>query len=388
MGGNEQEKQQIINIYAPDWDPFTGYGRIALELATRLHRAGVYVNALGVPYQEWEKVHNQAVKDAIYHPIKVSTGGIVLGYPTKYDELGGALLWAGPVIAITMFESTKLPEGWARVLNKCKKVIVPANFLKKVFKNSGVLATPTVIPLGVSSNYSFVQRRKPPDVFKFLCVADRGPRKGWRETVQAYHQAFGDRQDVKLIIKTRDPHIIKDITNINCEFIDGSFSEGQMQELFASVHCFVNPNYGEGFGLLPREAAATGLPVLVTKWGGTADGLPGWGYPIRHKLVHAWEGHPTMDKQDLGKWAAPDVEHLVEQMLHVVKPATYEMWHRLPVESAQQDRRVSAYVEKHYQWQQFTDAVWTEWELLVGVPMNMDDRRARRRERKAVNHAD
>jgi glycosyltransferase involved in cell wall biosynthesis len=137
-------------------------------------------------------------------------------------------------------------------------------------------------------------------------------------------------------------------------------SEAEMMRLFAWVDAFVFPTRGEGFGLPPREAAATGLPVITTNWAGTADDLVQWGYPIRYTMTTAWQDSPAMAEvypanpdefpaklRGLGEWAEPDVDDLAEVMKHVATgPLVRE-----------QAKRSAEAVRKLYNWQRYADQV-------------------------------
>src|SRR5688572_6590264 len=100
-----------ITVYAPGhFDYADSYGLIACQLARHLTRLGVRVNAVARGHTVMD---NQPpdVRAVTERPIQPSLGGIVLGYPTGYASQSG-LLFAGPRVAITMFESSKLPADW------------------------------------------------------------------------------------------------------------------------------------------------------------------------------------------------------------------------------------------------------------------------------------
>ena len=371
---------KIISIYAPSYDPYSGYGRMACELIWHLSQRGWRVNALGQDHVEWADVQHVELRKLLNRPIKASMGGILLGYPTVYPAFG-PLATQGPRVALTMFESTVLPEVWPPHLNRCDVVVVPAQFLVKVFRDNGVAKPVRVVPLGISENYNYVPRPKYPDVFTFLCLGDGGERKGWKEAVLAFAMAFGKSDKHKLIIKARDFNF--DPMMANVEVIRESYAEHEMQELFASVNAFVFPTHGEGFGLPPREAAATGLPVIATNWGGTADDLTAWGYPLKYTMEDAWVGHPVLEGN--GKWAKPDVEHLAKQMQWVASKKQYFMWHQMRRDK--QSENVARRVRKLYSWAKYADGVEAAWMEAMKRHGGVAARRQKRRQRREAESA-
>ena len=84
---------------------------------------------------------------------------------------------------------------------------------------------------------------------------------------------------------------------------------------------------GEGYGLPLLEAAASGLPVIVTGWSGHTDFLKGDGYlKLKYSLVPVSKSR--IDKNifvDGSKWAEPDVKSTIESLSKFRKyPSMYE----------------------------------------------------------------
>jgi glycosyltransferase involved in cell wall biosynthesis len=295
-----------VTVYAPGhYDPFDSYGLIACELLRHLSALGVYVNAMAHGYHRRD---NQPpdIAQLTARPIRPSLGGIFLGYATGYER-HGPLSNIGPRIAVTMFESSRIPDDWITPLNEMDAVIVPSGFCRDVFIECGVTATVHVIPLGISETYQPVWRHQERP-FTFLTFGDRGARKGGHAAMQAFLLAFGDDPDYHLIIKSRTPRRPVDILNDNITAVQQDMSEAELYELFKSAHCMINPNKGEGFGLIPREFAATGGIALATDWSGTVDDMHRWGWPLPYTLETAdWKGNRILEGRDLGMWAKPDI---------------------------------------------------------------------------------
>jgi glycosyltransferase involved in cell wall biosynthesis len=339
----------VINVSSPNWNTVDSYGQLAVRLVWHLSQIGWHVNGFG----SGNVIHDsqsKAVQALLEKPIRPTMGGLLLGYPTDFDKYG-TLSNTGPRIAVTMFESTRLPDGWADILNTMQAVIVPSVWLVQVFQDNGVQVPIHVVPLGISETYQYVQRPQGRKPFTFLTLGDRGDRrKGWDLATLAFHKAFGENPDYKLIIKSRTKGLPIHIVHPCIEILRQDMTETQMQQLYACADAYVFATRGEGFGLPPREAAATGLPVIATRWGGTADDITAWGYPLRATLAPAWQDDEKL--RGLGEWAAPDLDHLIEQMRYV--SSGNPMIAHMGQESARRIRRL-------YDWQRFAEGVLNVW---------------------------
>lgn len=345
-----------ISIYAPGhFDPYDSYGLIACELLRHLDALGVRVNALSLGYHQRGNQPPDIAR-LTRRPIQPSFGGILLGYPTGYAN-HGALSSVGQRVALTMFESSKIPGAWVEILNEMNAVIVPSAFCAETFAACGVDASLiSVIPLGISDAYQPVKRdRQRP--LTFLAFMDRGARKGGHAAIQAFMLAFGERQDVRLVLKMRETKRPFAITNENIEVIQQDMTEAELADLYGRCDVLINANKGEGFGLIPREFACTGGVSLATAWGGTVDDLPLWGHPLPFGLVPAdWKGNKILEGQDLGVWAEPRIEEIAEILLHVEENRdSYQDWALLNAPN----------VSQFYSWRRFATSILGIWEGLT-----------------------
>lgn len=307
-----------ISVYAPTHlDPMDSYGLIGCELVRHISRMNYPVNAIALGNPRHTNQDEELLK-ITSKPIIPCRGGILLGYPTTYRKYG-ALSELSPRIALTMFESSKIPPWWVEELNSCDAIIVPSEFCRQSFKECGVERDIYLFPLGILDVYQPV-KRNPEGIFTFLCFMDRGKRKGGITAFDAFVQEFGDDPNVRLIIKHRyiKPEKRPDLRIPNVVTIFEDYTYEQLNELYLNCHCLINPNKGEGFGLIPREFSATGGISLVTNWGGTAEGIDNWGYPLDYTLSAAtWPGYKKFQGVDLGVWADPDIADLRRKMRDV-----------------------------------------------------------------------
>ena len=128
---------------------------------------------------------------------------------------------------------------------------------------------------------SWLRGNKPePGAFVFLCIGYAQPRKGFRETAEAFVEAFAGRRDVALIVKTVSEHWGTDESSryekvlmrraaappVGC--LDTVFDDWSMAALLRTADCVVNAHHREGFGLMPLQAMACGTPAIVTDYHG------------------------------------------------------------------------------------------------------------------------
>jgi len=328
----------VVTLYAYDWQRAESYGRIAHELADGLEAKGLHVNRIG-PHAPTDR------------PVRMSFGGIGLGYPTNTDYYG-SLFEMGPRIWVTAFESTRIPWGWADILNQSQGAIVPSSWLVDVFKNEGVDVPVHCVHQGVSAVYRPVTRESGRP-YTFLLLADRAERKGFKEGCFAFMRAFGDDPNYRLIVKARKGYPIH-FANPNVDTRSADYSDDEMLALYAEADCMIFPGR-EGFGLPPREFAATGGTAIALNWGGTADHLPQWGLPIAVKgMEPAWATHSRF--AGMGEWGAIDVDDLAATLKHVAAHRDY--YRQRSIASA-------AFATQTYDWSLYASRVLAIWQEAV-----------------------
>lgn len=348
-----------LSLYlTASWHPADSYGKIAIELAKHAHSKGIHVNCLG---------HGEATLDAqsaevrqiTSQPLVASLGGIALGWPTSYPKFP-TLYQVGPRIALTMFESTRLPDDWIPHLNHLHAVIVPSHFCQRVFVESGVTVPVHVINLGVNDHFRYIERplsfteSRP---MTFLAFMDRGQRKGGITALQGFLRAFGDDPTKKLILKGRKIELNFHFTNPNIEAIQEDYDDAQMQALYERCDVLVNPHRGEGFGIIPREFAASGGLSLTTGWSATLEHIDEWGYALPFRLEKAlWEGNKYLQGRELGEWATVDEVKLGDTLRAVAN--YWPLYHHLLPK-----RSLAA--RTRYSWATFGDQVLALWEDVV-----------------------
>ena len=344
---------ECINICFPhNIDPYDSYGLLGCQLARQLSRMGVYVN-LFARGEEQLPAQDAELRDLVMQPVRASLGGIFLGYPTGFAVHDNPLLHLGPRIGLTMFESSKIPEEWVPAMNEMDHIVTPTKWGKRLFEADGVTVPITVARLGINPAYRLRPRSPGRRPITFLTFIDRGKRKGGISATNAFIQAFGDSPDVKLIIKGREAKIELGFINPNIETIQKDMTENELADLYASTDVLVNPNMGEGFGLIPREYAGTGGIALATGWSGTGEDIEKWGWPLPYELVSAdWRGARQLEGRDLGEWAKPDVPGVAQVMKHIVA--------NIGQYRAEAERRAPA-LEKFYSWESYAQIILRRW---------------------------
>jgi len=216
-------------------------------------------------------------------------------------------------ISLSCWDSSLVDEKTADTHNKyADGVIALSSFTRQAFIDAGV-----TIPIHIGGQGFDDTIFYPPKSFYntevvFLTVGVAQGRKGTNTLIRAFEKTLGDVNGAKLIIKSNSWGDLKDYgTKVkNISKIYEEYSQKQMGELYRSADCFVLPSEGDSFALPGVEAMATGLPLIITGFGGPCDYCTDeTGYRIRYKLKDA--GYLP------GHQAVPDEDHLAELLHHV-----------------------------------------------------------------------
>jgi len=179
-----------------------------------------------------------------------------------------------------------------------------------------------VIPHGIDPEVFSIQERTLTDKFYFLHIGSPVKRKGGQLVVDAFIDLFNGRDDIKLIIKSiGDPrldfHGTSLFQNRQIIFIPNEISEINLAAIYGKAHCLVYPTNGEGFGLIPYQAIATGLPTIVTNLT-ACKSFAELSMPLNADWVEINPDEYETHYPHLGLWGKPDMDHLKELMVHIV----------------------------------------------------------------------
>lgn len=239
------------------------------------------------------------------------------------------------------WESTKLKDDWVERMNKCDEIWTPSPIIADWYREDGIKPPVYVYEHGVDKIWQPKKREIGDGPFVFLHCGGEAARKRADRTMQAFRAAFPDRQDVKLVLKLISPGWNVPM-NGKITVINQRLGVEELVDLFHTSHAYVYPSYGEGFGLTPLQAMATGMPTItVPAWAPYSEFIdPNLAIPSELKNSPWSTTHP-------GKMWRPDFDALVDIMRWTVD--NYE------TSQAYAHAQVKAIQDK-YDWDRLTAA--------------------------------
>lgn len=228
-------------------------------------------------------------------------------------------------IGYTPWESTEFPKTWPLPMRGVDDVWTTATWLKDIFQEKIPREDIFVLPHGIEPlGPPKIRRLRRDNVFWFLHVGEPAIRKGGSLVFEAWYKHFRNRKNVGLIIKSAGPawcrvkdsrgHILANPVseaahNRRLKVISKIMSREELLDLYYSAHCLVYPSQGEGFGLIPAEAMATGLPTIIPN--------QGIGDFYKHAVLHLdqikWV--PSQDQNiHPGNWMELSMDDLIFKM--------------------------------------------------------------------------
>lgn len=229
-------------------------------------------------------------------------------------------------IGYTAWESTGFKKDWIELMQEADEIWTPAQWLSDHFAET--LNKPTfTYPHGVDEEWKPVRRYRPQEYepFRFLHIGEPQFRKNGQMVVDAFAELFGNNPKYQLVMKTSGINTTRiyskpsgsivgspDGVYNNIILIESILDKDKLIELNNKSHCLIYPTGGEGFGLHPLEAAASGLPTISTT--GWCDYREYISVKIDSPLTESpWQDlHP-------GKMFQPTIEQVKEAMLEMVE---------------------------------------------------------------------
>lgn len=330
------------------WGYFTSlgaYGISNINWVKHLRRIGVkvYPHPKFAPQpgqKEWE-ILNDEEREIFKIPFKLCRVGIIETTPFDLH-----LNQSEIKIANTMAESDRLGEAWVRACNGMNHILVPNEFQKEVFERSGVSVPISVIPHGTETEKFPYFKRPQREVFTFGTIGwfeaggKEKDRKGIWYIIEAFLSEFSPNEPVRLVIKSSNKAFgFYRNWRHNITVMTDSLSQEELNKLYQSFDCFLFPSKAEGIGQPPREAAATGLPVILTDYSGLHEiAKPEVCYPIQ---PNGFENRLDMPEQP-GKWATIDVRELMYWMRWVFEHQD---------EARRKGKGAANWIRQHFSWE-------------------------------------
>jgi glycosyltransferase involved in cell wall biosynthesis len=170
----------------------------------------------------------------------------------------------------SMYESDKIHDEWTKNINKYYDgVIVPDEWVKEVYENSGVLKPIYVIPIPIDLDEIKVHKNKKNDVFTFGINSYYENRKNHSGVIESFVNLYGNDTKYKLKVRGRGGYTYenlyekyKDCSNVIIEMSELDTKE--MCEWYEDIDCYILASEGEGYSLTPRESIINGIPTILS----------------------------------------------------------------------------------------------------------------------------
>lgn len=259
------------------------------------------------------------------------------------DDAPAALYAAGAqvnldtayVVGFFLWELETVPDTHKLGVSLVDEIWAPTQFVATAYRNMGAANVQWVgkgisVPQILAPNREKFQLKAHSIVFLLSFDFHSSiERKNPLATVLAFREAFTNRDDVQLVIKSTpaqpghwgDPfdqwgQIVAIATSDQrITVIDEFLSDADLFELIACSDVIVSSHRAEGFGYLPAYGLLYGKRVVVTGYGGTADYCnAGNAWLVKFDLVQVPNErfiHPVPG----AKWAAIDVQDLAHCMV-------------------------------------------------------------------------
>lgn len=219
-------------------------------------------------------------------------------------------IWSGCEYRIlyTPWESTLFPEGWIDDFNSVDEVWTPSPVIAQWMQDAGVKKDVKVYQHGVEPIwYENSPYRIPLGTFDVLHHGAEALRKGGNDTVKAFMNTLREEDaclTLKMLLQGFNVHDTKHI-----KIRKNRVPIEELIELYNQSDLLCYPSYGEGFGLAPLQAMATGMPVLVTEGWAPYEYLLPTEMKIESRLIDSpWPVHHP------GKVFEPDFDDLMDKL--------------------------------------------------------------------------
>jgi glycosyltransferase involved in cell wall biosynthesis len=313
----------MITWHSPNFGVGDGYGSSAEHMMLALEQRGYDVRV----EPRWNVVGQTHIKHILER--EYANGSVRIAYTPARLPAWGRRVRQQAVLGFTMWEDSEVPHSFDEAFFEADVIAAPSQFCQRLFQNRlAQLGIPTnvhYVPLGVNVDGCPVRKRTfdGRETFTVIHTATRSSeeRKGADVAIKAFQKAFRSDENVRLLLRSRLNEFPEAVaSDMRIVPMPGAITDEQRAEIYHRAHVLLYPSRGEGFGLIPLEALATGLPAIVSDGSAMTDYrdlfYPIAVYPSPSKIAVAVRPEPA------GDWHEPDIDSAAAQLRHVY--ANYE----------------------------------------------------------------
>ena len=266
-------------------------------------------------------------------------------------------------VGFTFWETNRLPNYWVDLCNDMDEIWTCSTAMQKVFIESGVHRPVHEFKLGVDPNIYSPKLRTPHSTFTFLSMGSPSSRKNSQMAIDAFLRLYEGNDNYRLIYKSNgepDGRIFRgremhSLRHPQIEVIDDEVSHERLGEIYDMADCLIYPTSGEGWGNIPFQAIAKGIPTICTNVLACTEFAD-----MSVPLDFNWSTWRMSGRyENCGLWAEPIFDDLCDKMIHVAN--NYE-------QIAQHTYNSALYINENMTWEKVSQPyIKRAWEILEEV---------------------
>ena len=267
----------------------------------------------------------------------------------------GAFPIQRPTVLYTTWDSQTVDPVYVKWLNQMEHIFVMCQWIKDIFLAAGVWAPMEVLQMNYRPEYYVKSNQKDKSLVRFGLAGqtfdETCDKKNILKGIEAFKLAFPSESDVELKVKIPGTSYFDSvITDPRITFVKETWSHEQMADWYRALSCFMHISMCEGFGVMPVEAMACGVPIMSTNFSGMGEYTSTPYYNLGYDLVKKnSELYPNTT------WADPKMSDIISKMHEIYRNRT---------EAHNRGMIASEYVKK-FHWDKFKDRLWMAMENFV-----------------------
>ena len=251
-----------------------------------------------------------------------------VGGPQTASLMNGMLPYVADArrIAYWAWELPDPPSDWRACGRLVDEIWTPSAYsaasLSKMF-DLPIRVVPHIVSMAP-------MRQRADGPFTVLVMADSRSsftRKNPRGAVTAFRRAFGERSDVRLLVKLNGggamvDELAREVEAMpNARVLREFLDDAALQALYRSADVFVSTHRAEGFGLPMLEAMSHGIPVVATGWSGNLEFMS-----AEDSILLPATTIPVDDEAGVymeSSWADPDLDAASEALVRLERDRAF-----------------------------------------------------------------